>query len=366
MKIAFVYSEGRIGRFAEAVQGPSEFFYGAREFQADGHEVTLLETGPEVVNVFTKGFNAISKTFVPARGNGSALWQAHAMLPQLQDFDCVVAAYSQSALGLGFWKNLGRLLPPLVGIHCGLVNYPLPPLRRKSTAWLLQKQSIALFAQSEFSEMQRRYGLSSGQMRSCEFGVDLSFWKPDPAEVREDYVLAVGNDGRRDYETLVAAAADVPCEVRVVTKRVLPESLPANVRVWRGDWHRQALTDEELRTQYRRALCVVVPLLDSLQPSGQSVAMQAMACGTPVIISRTSGYWGDGWLEEGRDLLVVPSASPAALSLAINSLRDQGRAEAMGRNGLAAMHRQGGARNFADNLLSLCRDAVAGGRSFSS
>ena len=47
----------------------------------------------------------------------------------------------------------------------------------------------------------------------------------------------------------------------------------------------------ELRNIYQNAKLTIIPLKDSLQPSGQSVALQSIACGTPVIITHTSGFW---------------------------------------------------------------------------
>ena len=35
----------------------------------------------------------------------------------------------------------------------------------------------------------------------------------------------------------------------------------------------------------------IIPLKNSIQPSGQSVALQSMACGTPVVITETFGFW---------------------------------------------------------------------------
>lgn len=356
MRIAFVYSEGRLSRDQEDT--PSEFFYGYRELKRRGLDVEIVETGPEVANLWTRAYNLLLNPITPARTSGSSLYQAYAMLDRLQPFDCVVATYAQSALGLGFWKNLGRLKPALVGIQCGLVNYPLPLSRRKTTAWFLYRQTTALFAGTELPEMVRRFDLRPERIRSCDFGVDLSYWQMSD-QPRQDRVLAVGNDGRRDYETLLAAAAQTGAPTRLVTKKVLPEPLPPNVEHLRGDWHRQALTDAGLRAEYQSALCVIVPLSETLQPSGQSVAMQAMACGTPVIMSRTGGYWGDGWLEEGRDIVLVPPGDPAALAAAIQRFRENPAAAAgMGRHARAALERQGGIETFAANLLQLCHEAV--------
>ena len=52
-----------------------------------------------------------------------------------------------------------------------------------------------------------------------------------------------------------------------------------------------AIDDLELRNIYQNAKLTIIPLKDSLQPSGQSVALQSIACGTPVIITHTSGFW---------------------------------------------------------------------------
>ncbi|CAN5787440.1 glycosyltransferase family 4 protein [soil metagenome] len=356
MRIAFVYSEGRLSRDQEDT--PSEFFYGYRELKRLGLDAQIVETGPEVTNLWTRAYNLLLNSVTPARTNGSSLYQAYAMLDHLQTFDCVVATYAQSALGLGFWKNLGRLRPALVGIQCGLVNYPLPTLRRRATAWFLHRQTTALFASTELPEMARRFDLPPQRLHSCDFGVDLSYWQMS-SQPRQDRILAVGNDGRRDYETLLAAAISTGAPTRLVTKKILPEPLPANVELLRGDWHQQALTDAGLRAEYQSALCVVVPLSETLQPSGQSVAMQAMACGTPVIMSRTGGYWGEGWLEDGRDIILVPPGDPAALAAAIQRLRqDPSLASEIGSRARAALVRQGGIESFAANLLQLCRQAV--------
>ena len=34
-----------------------------------------------------------------------------------------------------------------------------------------------------------------------------------------------------------------------------------------------------------------MPLVETLQPSGQSVALQSMSMGLPVLITKTEGFW---------------------------------------------------------------------------
>ena len=51
------------------------------------------------------------------------------------------------------------------------------------------------------------------------------------------------------------------------------------------------LTDEEIKSYYQNAKLLILPINQTYQPSGQSVALQSMACGTPVLISKTEGFW---------------------------------------------------------------------------
>ena len=136
--------------------------------------------------------------------------------------------------------------------------------------------------------------------------------------MRREGVLAVGNDSRRDFLTLVEVAKFLP-EIRfkVITRREKPHILPLNVE-WRlGDWKEAPVTDEGLRALYQQAACVVVPLEECIQPSGQSVAMQAMMCGAPVVHTKTAGWWGDDVVRDRIDVELVAPGDGDAMARAI-------------------------------------------------
>ena len=46
-----------------------------------------------------------------------------------------------------------------------------------------------------------------------------------------------------------------------------------------------------LKEIYDKSFISLIPLKDSLQPSGQSVALQSMSMMVPVIITKTVGFW---------------------------------------------------------------------------
>ena len=65
------------------------------------------------------------------------------------------------------------------------------------------------------------------------------------------------------------------------------------------------LTDTELKALYKSSKLTIIPLINSTQPSGQSVALQSMAVGTPVMITKTDGFWDIDEFIDNKDLFFV-------------------------------------------------------------
>lgn len=364
MRLAFIYRSGRLARLAEVAGGelPSEFFYGAVELAAAGHEVEHFEianTSPAprlaaALDLLRRAYLTPPKTF------GHALVNAWKLSPRLADFDCVVATLGHYAFPLAACHALGRLRPPVVAIQCGLLHHPYPPPRRAVTRALLDRMESVFFGEAELAPVIASLGADPARLSVNQFGVDLDFWTP--AGERENYVFAIGNDARRDFATLLTPAKEIDAQIRIVTRLKLPDPLPPNVTVIRGSWQDRALPDAEIRELYRRAACVVTPLHDSLQPSGQSVTLQAMACGTPVVLTRTAGLWNPAALADGENIRLVPPAQPPALAEAVRSLfSDRDAARRLGDAGRRYVKEHGDIASFARGIEAACQRAIAAG-----
>lgn len=353
MKIAFVYAGGREARWKSALAGesPSDFFYGAVELAEAGHEVTCIDAPDPAHSLAAAFYNKFFGAHTPVRTRGEHLVAVGRALSKLRGAEVIVAASTSHANALAMWKRWGLVSGRIIGIHCGHVNFPLDGIRQRNTARAMREQDVVLFAESERAETIRQCGVPPERVHANAFGVDADFWTP--ADRPGEFVLAVGNDGRRDYATLVAAIAELNVPVKIVTNRALP-ALPPHVEHLRGSWHAPAVTDEELRELYRRALAVVVPLEDSIQPSGQSVALQAMACGRPVILTRTRGLWTGEDFTDGRDLLLVEPGDADALRRALQRLLDApALREQIGSTAREAVLRGGRIEAFAARLEAL-------------
>lgn len=363
MRIAFVHFPGRIARLDAARAGgaPSEFLFGAVELERRGHETFHYEVDPArlVSRIATLIDRGAGLGHLPPHLSGAVLAGTRALLPQLRVADVVVATTTGTSVSLAVWHRMGLLRRPLVGIVAGLVNHEWRPIRRWTTTLLLLRQESVLYGEGELPELLDRAPRLAGRVHVDCFGVDAAFWTPADVE-RAEEVVAIGNDGHRDWTTLLAAAPHIPARIRVLTRHPRPESLPPNVSWDDADWRRQVLSDHEVRELYRRAAVVVVPVRDVPQPSGQSVTLQAMACGRPVVLSRTRGLWKPETLHDGKDVIFVPPGEPTALANAVRGLlADPERAAGIGAAARRNVEAGATVEDFASRLERVCRIAIS-------
>jgi glycosyltransferase involved in cell wall biosynthesis len=126
------------------------------------------------------------------------------------------------------------------------------------------------------------------------FGIDTKFWKSQEVKSfkNKKEILFVGNDSNRDFTLVNKIAEHLPgYDFIFVTSKINKKDVSKNVKLYSGSWGNPALTDSELKSLYEKSRLTIIPLNDSLQPSGQSVALQSMMVGTPVLITKTSGLW---------------------------------------------------------------------------
>ena len=362
LTIAFVHFPGRLARLdaARSSRAPTEFLFGAVELERAGHAVLHLEVDPRAPGglLGTRVVNRLAGAgHLPPHVTAAVLKGTYALLPALRAVDVVIGTTTPTAFGLAVWKRAGRLRSPLVGILSGIVNRPWRPTRALTTKPLLRAMDTVLYGEGELEALLALDSRLAGRVHVLGFGVDTRFWNPGATAPGRE-VLAIGNDGARDWETLVRAAPSIAAPVHVLTRHTAPAELPANVTWEPADWHRSLISDEEILARYRRAAAVVVPLRDVPQPSGQSVTLQAMACGRPVVLTRTRGLW-DRSLRDGENVRLVAPSDPGALVGRIAELLDDPpRAHELGTAARRHVVASAGIDGFAEKLERVCRGAV--------
>lgn len=221
------------------------------------------------------------------------------------------------------------------------LNYPKVVFRRELVEEELAGADI-VFTQSEYAaETFVKSGIAKDKVRVVPLGVDLGMFAPRslPIEDRDERLrlLFVGQVSvRKGIAYLLEAMErmrDPRVELTVVgamTSEMVPiwPRLTGNLGgsvVYKG-----VMSRERLVAEYQAADLLVLP---SLFDSFGLVAMEAMACGTPVLVTEACGVP----VEDGLNGFVVPVANVSAIGTVLETLVSE--PELLERLGIeAALH----------------------------
>jgi glycosyltransferase involved in cell wall biosynthesis len=222
---------------------------------------------------------------------------------------------SPIALNLLILKTIFRLKTRWI-----VINFNLNNLLNRSKG--IKRQMILFALRNAYkivclSNHQRQilldYGISSEKLKMVHFGVDKDFYQS--SNYNEDYILSVGKDNGRDYDTLIKTAKNfrekfiIVCSKRNVIS--LHEEIPKNVQIIFGANY------TDLKELYIKAKLVVITtkaenkFFDGSDCSGQTVILDAMACGKPIIA--THRKWMDDYFENGREIFIIDPENPEIL-----------------------------------------------------
>lgn len=291
VKAAFLFKPGREERLSKVQKVPRDFYYG---FFLDSDlieksillESDLLDGVPQRMAVD----GILSMLGLQAR-MVRGFFRSRKLL---NHYDVIVSTTNTQATVLGFLVTIRVLKARVVSMVMGIAE------KKSNMQWwmhrhFLRKIKPVFISKTEF-RMHHRYFPNSVVL---PFGVDLDFWFPADAKRKSTYILSIGNDANRDYQTLIEAWDDAFPVLHLVTGKHVDLMGKENIRLSNGDWRSEILSDEDVRELFRNALIVVIPISDTTQPAGQSATLQAMACSKSVIISNFAGLWDRDFLVDG-------------------------------------------------------------------
>lgn len=322
---------GRDFRFDLLERGeaaPREFFYGFLDLKQAGFHTAMMSTSGAVPGNVGAVVHLFERATVYALGAGARPLSARLRMRKIPNAKVVISNTDGFSLSLGFAFSMKRSPAILMGGFQGLSDIEararaaMRPLTRSLIRRALTGLDHVFFlAPADRDAAVVRYGLAPERTSILTFGVDTEFWRPLPTEPASNFVFAIGHDQNRDFDCLAAAPGQNP--THIVTS--LPVRIPqgtSHVKLSASNFTGAGpISDVELRRLYNRACAVVVPLKDVHQPSGQSVTLQAMSCGRPVILSRIRGLWAPHLLVDGENCLLVTPGDAEELGRAITRVR---------------------------------------------
>ena len=375
MKILYIFPSGRKERLAALEQGeevPTEMLYGLPYFrQHQAYATELIESenlAPARHSPLARFLHFQNKYAAQILKMGIPAEYFLNITNQINQSDVVVGVPDSTALAIAYLKKVGKVKTRLVYFAMGLASrlhtfrqqnrqwYPL--VKRYYVSILKHCDKIIFLGKPEYDFFQKEFSMLAHKLLFVPFCVDTTFWKPIKVE-RKREVLFVGNDMNRDFDLLIDIARAMPeVAFTFVSKKIDQQSVPNNVELLAGDWRSNAITDEDMRRIYNESQLVILPLKNALQPSGQSVTLQAMACETPVILSKTQGFWDiDNFVDGRHTILIKAGGGTDSWTHNINKLlTDQSLSKRLSKHGTDLVSTTYSMRDFNHQLEAIVEE----------
>ena len=226
--------------------------------------------------------------------------------------------------------------------------------KRRATDRIYQS-AAHLFPWNEWvaASLRDNYGIPAKKITAISPGVDQQLFQPDPEVRAEDGVvrlLFVGGDFERKGGGLLLRWAretrvSVPWELHLVTRDEVPET--PNVVV-----HHGIVNNSSALVQLYQSCDVFV--LPTRADCYSLVAMEAMSCGLPVLISRLGGI--PEIVADGETGILLEPGAYEPLASALNMLvTDTARRQAMGQAALVRARTHFNCRTNLGHILNVMK-----------
>tara|TARA_X000000950_G_scaffold42351_1_gene46920 strand:- start:2820 stop:3956 length:1137 start_codon:yes stop_codon:yes gene_type:complete len=316
--ITYVFGNGRTEKIESSKNIASEFFYGYFQLYNESKNIDIIENNINTSKAFQKVFLFIDKvlrklTNLPFYLNEICSFKNFKILRRTDTLIVTNDRLALSILPLILLENLFSNFQVNVFIM-GFFGKEKPKyfswLQEFFMKTLIHSCNIFLFlGKGEYDLACRNFHEYKHKFKYFPFCVDSNFWTQKiPDYNKEEYfsdVIFVGNDGNRDFSKIIKIASELPnLKFNILTSEISKENeLPHNINLITSNWNESILTDIEMKKYYTESRLSVIPLKNSIQPSGQSVALQSMICKTPVIISKTDGFWDPNLFKNNENIL---------------------------------------------------------------
>ncbi|MEO1465256.1 MAG: glycosyltransferase family 4 protein [Cyanobacteria bacterium J06633_1] len=372
-KVLFVFRRQRAERLVRWRQeeGPDEMLYGFTHLkfnlwdsQSSAHndfcdlEFDYIEESLKKNSFFKRIFRPIERWIARQTRLGFALYIAVDNFTKFRATNVFVCINDSSGLPVVLLKCLGLSQASIIYFSQGLSDRFKSVGNRfwaRQLFWplyrylLLRCDRILVLGEGAAQHLTEVFDLPADSVDCIQFGIDSQFWHPaqlwSPPSQHAPYVLSVGSDLARDYDTLIQALPQ-GVSLKVVTR------LP----IERHNSDKQIdvaseFCDLELRQLYQCAQFVVTPLQDVYQPSGQSATLQAMACAKAVILTRTRGIWAPDLMQHLENCYLVSPGNVEELRAAIQYFLDKPEeANRIGNNARKVVETALSSQQFAQSL----------------
>ena len=312
--ITFIFNHGRNKRINEEKEFPKEHFYGYFNFLEINKDTKLIENS-EVENKFVLISKLLRKlTKFPIyigkiinKKNKKIIDNSNILFFSNQNlfysaFPYIYLNNSKNRKNVVFFMGYKNILKKNKKFNV-IQNFFF-------TAVIKKIDNILFLSKSENDLFSKEFPRFSNKANFINFGVDSKYWSRTNKSNSLDKILFLGNDESRDYKILINIVNKMQDKKFIIISNKINENqfTSNNFNLIKSDWKINKLSDSELKEIMEDVDISIIPIKDgTTQPSGQSVALQSMAMGIPVMISSFEGFWDNELLVHKKNIYLVKS-----------------------------------------------------------
>jgi glycosyltransferase involved in cell wall biosynthesis len=243
---------------------------------------------------------------------------------------------------------VGRVLGKKMFFLDAIQQVPKKPWRRLIAKLAIHlSNGVICFSRTQAAEWAEAFQIPLKKFLVLPYSVELSYYAPyrsyggDPS----GYLLSVGRDQEREFETLVKAAEELDRKVVLVTHRYLvANDVLNNPRVKLL----QDISYVDLFSIYEKASLTIVPIRKGVSyMSGIRASMESILVGVPVVSASTAGL--REYFSDGEQVIFYEPENVDSLVSAIKSVEAIGR-EALSKRAIDFVSKENRLDDYVDSL----------------
>ena len=313
-KITYIYQAGRTARMSDMENSAKEFFYGYFHMKKAYPDTNHLEFDSKNNISITKLFNNFIRKLsgLPFFSDLIINSKNKKVLKNSKKIIATNQRVGFSILSFLIF-NHKKKIKSYVFIMGLFNNNPKNRIKKFFRIFFI-KVFMATFnhmiflSSGEFKFVSEKYPKYKEKMHFLPFSIDQEFWVSNNRPYKKkNNILFIGNDGKRDYKFAIDLAKELSfLNFDFITKKITNSEIKSdNVNLLSGKWDDMNISDSDIRNYYQEADLSIIPIFNSLQPSGQSVALQSMSMGIPVLITKTDGFWEPELYKNNENIIFV-------------------------------------------------------------
>ena len=354
-KITYIFGSGRNNKIENNDSFAKEMFYGYFDLKKN-YDTKIVETS--IKQNFIKKF--LTKLINKLTGIGIHFENVLSSEDEKRVLTSTELFFGNQQLLFSFLFFLPRFKKKDIKVNVfamGMMNYKKNFISKILLDFIFNNISRVIFiSEPEYDTALKLHTKYKEKIYHIHFGVDIDFWeKKEINNIKKNSLLFIGNDLNRDYGFLINLVKKLPeIDFKIISKRFTKNELSfQNVELISGDWHSDKLSDQKIRELYSNSTITLIPLKNSIQPSGQSVCLQSMACQTPVIMTKTIGFWNPKNLLDESDIILLDPDLDIWVDEINKLINDEKLRSKLSQNALRKVKSKYTSKQFSKGLIDL-------------